>query len=412
MYKILTTLAITTLLFSRCNTSTAANNASTANNNNTTLQTNQTDDPSANKDKFGKVDVPSENTIQVALLLDVSSSMDGLINQAKSELWSVVNEIGKAKKNGKEVNLQIALYDYGKSEHDPNKNYVRKLLDFTGDLDTLSEVLFSLNTNGGDEYCGAVIKKSVEELQWQNNNNYDVIFIAGNEPFNQGRVKYQMACDMAKQKNIFVNTIHCGDEKEGIETHWKDGAKLGNGEYFFINSNSVEEFIPSPYDDEIEKLNTELNSTYWGYGSKGADYKTNQMKQDANNVSLNKKGFMDRAATKIVSKNYEKSSAKWDITSKDKEDGTYLEQAPEADLPQQLKGKTVQQKKEIVVQNSAKRDSIAKELQRYTKLRDNFIAEKRKTDSALNGKKDNSLGRAMADAIHKQAGKKGFVWSE
>jgi hypothetical protein len=414
MYKILTTLALTTMLFSRCNTSTAADNANNKNNqyasaqNNSAIITNL--DGSPTKDPHA--DVPSENTIQVALLLDVSSSMDGLINQTKSELWSVVNEIGKAKKNGKEVNLQIALYDYGKSEHDPKKDYVRKLLDFTGDLDTLSEVLFSLNTNGGDEYCGAVIKKSVEELKWQNNNNYDVIFIAGNEPFTQGRVKYQMACDMAKQKNIFVNTIHCGDERTGIDTKWKDGAKLAGGEYFYINSNSIEEFIPSPYDDEIQRLNTELNGTYWGYGSLGGTYKNNQAVQDANNSMLNKKGFFDRAATKIVSKSYEKSSAKWDVTSKAKEDANYLDKAPEAELPAQLKGKTSDEKKEIVVQNSAKRDSIAKEIQRFTKLRDNYIAEKRKTDSALISKKDNSLGRVMAEAIRKQAGRKGFVWED
>ena len=31
-------------------------------------------------------------SIQIALLLDTSNSMDGLIDQAKSQLWSVVNE--------------------------------------------------------------------------------------------------------------------------------------------------------------------------------------------------------------------------------------------------------------------------------------------------------------------------------
>ena len=30
--------------------------------------------------------------IQLAILLDTSNSMDGLINQAKSELWTIVNE--------------------------------------------------------------------------------------------------------------------------------------------------------------------------------------------------------------------------------------------------------------------------------------------------------------------------------
>ena len=42
-----------------------------------------------------------EELIQLAILLDTSNSMDGLINQAKSELWKIVNELALAKKNGK-----------------------------------------------------------------------------------------------------------------------------------------------------------------------------------------------------------------------------------------------------------------------------------------------------------------------
>ncbi|RPI65426.1 MAG: hypothetical protein EHM44_00590, partial [Ignavibacteriales bacterium] len=33
------------------------------------------------------------NSIQLALLLDTSNSMDGLIDQAKSQLWKIVNEL-------------------------------------------------------------------------------------------------------------------------------------------------------------------------------------------------------------------------------------------------------------------------------------------------------------------------------
>ena len=31
--------------------------------------------------------------VQIALLLDTSSSMDGLIDQAKSQLWKIVNDV-------------------------------------------------------------------------------------------------------------------------------------------------------------------------------------------------------------------------------------------------------------------------------------------------------------------------------
>ena len=51
--------------------------------------------------------------VQVALLLDTSGSMDGLIDQAKSQLWKVVNELATSKYEGQRPVLEIALYEYG-----------------------------------------------------------------------------------------------------------------------------------------------------------------------------------------------------------------------------------------------------------------------------------------------------------
>ena len=43
---------------------------------------------------------PTKNSsIQLALLLDTSNSMDGLIDQAKSQLWKIVNELATSKKD-------------------------------------------------------------------------------------------------------------------------------------------------------------------------------------------------------------------------------------------------------------------------------------------------------------------------
>ena len=36
----------------------------------------------------------SKRKIQLVILFDTSSSMDGLLNQAKSRLWEIVNESG------------------------------------------------------------------------------------------------------------------------------------------------------------------------------------------------------------------------------------------------------------------------------------------------------------------------------
>ena len=68
---------------------------------------------------FGNVETETHknhnesNLIQVALLLDISGSMKGLIDQAKCQLWNVISDLEKANKSSQPIRLQIALYQFG-----------------------------------------------------------------------------------------------------------------------------------------------------------------------------------------------------------------------------------------------------------------------------------------------------------
>ena len=146
--------------------------------------------------------------IQMAILLDTSSSMGGLIEQSKTQLWAIVNELAMARQNGEVPVLQVALYEYGKSSIPAEENYLRMILPLTTDLDKVSQELFALKIGGGDEYCGTVIQAAVQGLGWSAEpDDFKVIFIAGNEPFTQGNVDYKQACAAAIENEIVVNTI-------------------------------------------------------------------------------------------------------------------------------------------------------------------------------------------------------------
>lgn len=209
--------------------------------------------------------------VQIALLLDTSGSMQGLIEQAKSQLWRVVNEFTKATQNGVAPEVHVALYEYGKSSLSASSGWMRQIQPLTTDLDKISEELFALRTNGGDEYCGWVIRDAVRDLQWNNSAEvYKAIFIAGNEPFTQGPVHYADACKAAITKGIIVNTIHCGDQATGINTKWQDGALLADGSYMVIDQNRAVVSIEAPQDKEIARLGVELNKTYLAYAPRAA----------------------------------------------------------------------------------------------------------------------------------------------
>ena len=132
-------------------------------------------------DKVNVVAPANGQTIMIALLLDTSNSMDGLIDQAKSQLWKIVNEVAVAKSgDGKQPNIKIALYEYGNEGLSPDEGYIRQVCPLTEDLDVISEKLFSLTTNGGNEFCGQVIKTALNQLAWSaSNSDLKMIFIAG-----------------------------------------------------------------------------------------------------------------------------------------------------------------------------------------------------------------------------------------
>ena len=51
--------------------------------------------------------------VQLAILLDTSGSMSGLIDQARTELWSIVNQFIWARQKGVTPEVQVALFEYG-----------------------------------------------------------------------------------------------------------------------------------------------------------------------------------------------------------------------------------------------------------------------------------------------------------
>lgn len=350
-------------------------------------------------------ETPTENqSIMLALLLDTSNSMDGLIDQAKSQLWKIVNELSAAKcGDGKRPTIRIALYEYGNDGLPSSEGYIRLVSPLTNDLDVISEKLFSLTTNGGNEYCGYVIKKSLTQLDWSDSkSDLKMIFIAGNEPFTQGSVSYNVACSLAKEKGVIVNTIFCGNFDEGVNTQWKNGADLTGGSYMSIEQNRKTVFIATPYDDRISALNDRINDTYIYYGKSGAYKKDMQSRQDKNAESYGLSNKVNRAVSKS-SQAYENSS--WDLVDASKNDDKAIATAKDEDLPKEMKGMSVEKRKEYIKQKSTERAEIQNEIQSLNKKRQEYINANTPKDE-----QGSMLDAAMIKAIKQQATSKNFSW--
>jgi hypothetical protein len=354
-----------------------------------------------------KVDAPAKDqTIMIALLLDTSNSMDGLIDQAKSQLWKIVNEVAAAKSaDGKQPNIKIALYEYGNAGLSADEGYIRRVSALSEDLDVMSEQLFSLSTNGGSEFCGQVIKTALNQLEWSASNaDLKMIFIAGNEPFTLGSVSYEQACSAAKEKGVVVNTIFCGDFNEGIAMSWKHGADLTGGTFMSIEQNNKTVYVPTPYDDQIAALNDKLNATYVYYGATGESRKEQQIVQDKNAASY---GVANIAERSFCKSSHAYKNASWDLVDAAKDNEKVITETRSDDLPTEMRTMSIEQRKSYIRQKSEERTKIQAGIQSLNKNRQEYIYK-----NTPQSTRDKMLDASMMKAIKEQGRAKNLKWKE
>jgi len=330
--------------------------------------------------------------VQIAILLDNSGSMGGLLNQARTEIWKVVNEFANAKQRGIRPRLELALYEYGDG--------VQRLQHFTTELDRVSEQLFGISVHGGDEYCGQVIQAAVNELEWSGDpDDLKLIYIAGNEPFTQGPVKPAAAIEAAKKKGISVNPIHCGGE----DPTWRQGAAVAGTGLMVIDHNSVVAQVVAPQDAELTRLGQELNKTYIGYGAQGGASMARQAAEDKKAQAAAPAAMATRAVSKSAAQ-YDNRS--WDLVDGAGKGGVKVEAVPAAELPPEMRAMDEQQKKDYVAQKSKQREDIQKKIQKLGEERKKFLAEEAKKNASA----PSTLEAAMTGSARKQAEATGFTF--
>ncbi len=345
--------------------------------------------------------------IQLAILLDTSNSMDGLIDQARNQLWAAVNEFSHSTRFGVRPLLEVALFEYGNSDLAHQDGFVREVLGFTQELDKVSEALFSLTTNGGSEYCGYVIDKAITGLDWSNT-DHDIksIFIAGNEPFNQGPVAYQRAIRSAIERGVTVNTIFAGHRDDTASAAWKRGAMLAQGSYMSIDHNQQIVHFDAPQDDQLTRLNQQLNETYIPYGTEGAQALVRQTEQDKQSSEIST-GLLSQRIGSKASPMYRNEN--WDLVDALETGSMSLDSVGEESLPNEMKKMDKTERENYVAQKTKERKAVQEEIAKLTKERNRYVAEKRRqaTPSGVA-----TFNDAILSAVRDEAKKKQFVFEK
>jgi hypothetical protein len=339
--------------------------------------------------------------IDLVICLDVSSSMNGLINQAKSKLWDIVNEFAKAKPT---PNLRVGLYSYGASGYDPKTGWVRKELDFTHDLDQVNDKLFGLRTGGGTELVARVSKAALEQLAWsQDAKALKIIFVCGNEGAHQDKENtLKDVAEKATRQGVVINTIFCGPESAGAATGWRDFALLAEGRYAAINQDKAVATVSTPYDKQIAELGVKLQDTYVFVGREAKALEENQKRQDANAKKLGGGTATERAITKATGLYRFREDL---VERAQKNEKLELDKLADAELPDVLKRLPADEREKHIKELAAKRGAIQKEILDLNRQRETFLRDAARPGAAGAAA---GLDDALRGAIRDQAKGKGI----
>ncbi len=342
-------------------------------------------------------------TIDLCICLDVSGSMKGLIHSARSRIWSIVNDLALAKPSPR---LRVALYSYGGASYDATAGYIRLETAFTEDLDLVSQKLFKLGATGSVELVGGVMRRALDDLQWQTRTDaLKLMIVAGNETANQDpRNPYEDMARKSIQRGIMVNAIYCGNQSDAIANEWRRISALSDGHFAAIDQHGTVD-ITSPFDKELAQLSGALNKTYIAFGAKG---RVGQKRQsladnDAESASAN------TGALRAVSKSNKQYYNSWCLADALERKQIKLEDVKEKDLPEYMRGKTMEEKKAIVTAKRAERAQVKSKITEISKKRAAWLAAELKRRGAASEK---SFDAAVRKALRTQATAKGYQFDK
>jgi hypothetical protein len=341
--------------------------------------------------------------IEVAFVLDTTGSMSGLIEGAKQKIWSVVNQMAEGTPRPE---IRVGLIGY----RDRGDQYVTKRFDLTSDIDEIYGHLTALRAGGGGdtpESVNQALHEAVRDMSWSEQPNvYRVIFLVGDAPPHmdyQDDVSFRSTVATARQKNIAVNTIQCGNMAETASI-WKQIAQIGMGQYAVIAQNGGMVALVTPMDAELATLNRSLGKTAIGYGSaddrREMSSKLRAAAEAPSAATSARLSYLSKAGAGLV------SGLKDLVEAVD--EGLDLATAPVASLPAPMRAMAPAEREAFVARKSGERKKLQGRITVLNNARDDYVHQelaKQRASGKLDGFDEKVLG-----AIRSQAEEAGIAY--
>jgi hypothetical protein len=221
----------------------------------------------------------------------------------------------------------------------------------------------------------------------------------------QDDVKYPETCRIASERGILINTLQCG-RLNGTEAVWREIASRTNGTYSAILQDGGSIRIETPYDQEITRLNLQLDTTIILYGSKAEQ--ANAAANSARLASLASEAIADRSSYLAKTEAGAVMSGRGDLVVEVMNGREHVDKLDEKKLSAELQAMAPTARHELIEQKIGERRKLQAQLAEVVAKRDAAVAERLKS---LEGK-DGVMELEAFQVLEDQAKKKGYRFDD
>ncbi len=338
-------------------------------------------------------DIEARPKIDVVFALDTTSSMSGLIQGAKTKVWSIVNQIASGKPTPE---IRVGLVAY----RDRGDDYITQVTDLTSDLDAMYATLMGFAAEGGGdtpESVNQALADAVNKVSWrQGGKVLRIVFLVGDAPPHMDYtddVKYPETCRQAKKKGIIINTVRCGSDSQ-TEAEWQKIAHLAEGSYLSIAQSGGVAEVRTPYDEEIAKVDRDMRDTVVFY-VRGEERKraVGAMKMaESTMAAAPAEARAERAAYAAKAGSGPAGVyARSDLVKAVEDKSVSVDKLGNADLPDEIKNMPKAERETFLIKKAEQRHALEKKLAELNQYRSAFIADTMKRANNKDGFDNNVI---------------------
>jgi hypothetical protein len=335
--------------------------------------------------------------VEVAFVLDTTGSMDGLIEGAKKKIWSIATTIADAHPD---ADIRMALVAY----RDIGDAYVTRTTALSTDIQDMYGELLAYRAEGGGDWPESVneaMDVAVRKLEWgQGRRDTRIIFLVGDAPphtdYPQDRPMKAIIAE-ARSRGIIVNAVQAGVAEDTTRI-WRSIAQLGHGEFIAIPQDGGQvRLIETPFDEEILKLQLEIDATVIPYGRKEAQEKT-RLKLEARKAAPAPSSADSSAYIVKKSKGKDAITGSGDLVSDVEQGRIRLDGVAEAELPDDLRKLDAKERSAIIKDRAERRSRLSASMATLIGKRDAYIA----SETAKAPREADSFDRRVEETLKAQ----------